>query len=522
MKKLLVAIVALCFLAEFANAGGIMTNTNQSASYIRMVARDASLDVDAVYFNPAGLTLMDAGFHLGLNNQTIFQTRKIENPFLTLNSNEYTGKVSAPIFPSVYAVYNTGKLAISGGFMVIGGGGGAEYETGLPSFETEYSLIPGLLSSQGIPTNAYDVDIFFEGSSAFFAGQIGLSYKLSDMFSVFGGVRYVMASNTYNGYLRNLQINPTHPFNPGGGLTSAPAFFTSLSNAAAGAASSVDPLVQNPSTAGLTLDQLVALSIIDAPTAAQLSGGLGAAYNPAMTITQVQATYTGVATQTGGFAVATADKEVDAVQKGTAFTPIIGVNISPSDKLNIGIKYEFLTKLEVENETTKDIDIAPLFPDGDITRQDMPAMLSVGVSYRPVEKLNISTGIHYYWDKNAEYGKSLPNDEIIDKNFIEFAIGLEYNVTPSVVVSGGYLRTQTGVNPQLYHTDLSHSLTTNTIGFGAGYSITPEIKLNLGVMLAMYLEDQKEVTIAPFPPVSEIYNRSATVFAIGLDWKIGR
>ena len=522
MKKLFTAFATVCLIAEMAIAGGIMTNTNQSASYIRMVARDASLDVDAVYFNPAGLTLLDEGFHIGLNNQTIFQTRKIDNSFFTLNNYEYTGKVSAPIFPSVYAVYNTGKLAISAGFMVIGGGGGAEYENGLPSFEIDYSLIPGLLSSQGISTDNYDVDIFFEGSSAFFSGQLGLSYKLSDMISVFGGVRYVMANNTYKGYLKDLRINPTHPFNPGGGLTSAPAFFTSLSTAAAGAATSVDPLVQNGATSGLTLDQLVAATIIDAATAAQLSGGLGALYDPDMTITEVQDAYTGVAAQTGGFAVATADKEVDAVQKGTAFTPIIGLNISPSEKLNIGIKYEFLTKLEVENETAKDIDIAPLFPNKEITRQDMPAMLSVGVSYRPIEKLNIATGIHYYWDKNANYGKSLANDKIIDKNFIEFAIGLEYNVTPKMIVSGGYLRTQTGVNSQLYHTDLSHSLTTNTIGFGAGYSITPAIKLNLGVMLAMYLEGQSEVTVAPFPSVEELYNRSATVFAIGLDWKIGK
>lgn len=516
-----------------------MTNTNQSASYIRMVARDASLDVDAVYFNPAGLTLLDKGFHLGLNNQTIFQTRKIENPFLTLNKNEYTGKVSAPLFPSVYAVYNTGKLAISGGFMVIGGGGGAEYEKGLPSFETDYSLIPGLLTSQGIPTNAYDVDIFFEGTSAFFGGQLGLSYKLSDIFSIYGGVRYVMANNTYKGYLKDLRINPNQPafgsnYN-GASLVSAPGFFSDASTTLAGWSASATNIVTsalNPWISGggdpatlLTASGLPAQVIAGAQQLITAAGqnpaniSVGAA---SAILTAAAPVFTANSLVMAGYAYATADKEVDAAQKGTAFTPIIGVNITPSEKLNIGIKYEFLTKLEVQNETTKDIDIAPLFPDGVKTRQDMPAMLSVGVSYKATQKLNIASGIHYYWDKNADYGKSLPNDEIIDKNFLEFAIGLEYNITPSVVVSGGYLRTQTGVNPQKYHTDLSHSLTTNTVGFGAGYAITPDIKLNLGVMLAFYEEDQKSITISPFPAVNEIYNRSATVFAIGLDWKIGK
>ena len=54
-------------------AGGIVTNTNQSAQFIRTMSRNASTDIDAVYFNPAGLVRMDDGFHFALHNQTIFQ-----------------------------------------------------------------------------------------------------------------------------------------------------------------------------------------------------------------------------------------------------------------------------------------------------------------------------------------------------------------------------------------------------------------------------------------------------------------
>ncbi|NTV78917.1 MAG: hypothetical protein HGA25_07260, partial [Clostridiales bacterium] len=43
-------------------AGGLVTNTNQSAMYTRLQNRNASTDIDAVYFNPAGLTKLGNGF----------------------------------------------------------------------------------------------------------------------------------------------------------------------------------------------------------------------------------------------------------------------------------------------------------------------------------------------------------------------------------------------------------------------------------------------------------------------------
>jgi long-chain fatty acid transport protein len=229
MRKFLVLIVSAGFLTSAAWAGGIMTNTNQSASFIRMPARDASLGIDAVYYNPAGLTRLGDGFHLSLNNQSIFQTRKINSSFALLNDGDYRGDVSAPLFPGVYAVYKTGRLAVSGGFMPVGGGGGAEYSRGLPSFENDFAAVPMLVSGAGIPTTSYDADIFFEGSSVFYGGQLGVTYQLSEMIGVYGGIRYVAASNSYKGHLQNLMINPAHPLNAGGGMVNASEFFTSLS-----------------------------------------------------------------------------------------------------------------------------------------------------------------------------------------------------------------------------------------------------------------------------------------------------
>jgi long-chain fatty acid transport protein len=516
MRKLLILVAAAGFMTNLTHAGGIMTNTNQSASYIRMLARDASLGMDAVYYNPAGLTRLGDGFHLSLNNQSIYQRRKIDNSFALLNDGYYQGDVKALVFPGIYAVYKSGRIAVSGGFMPVGGGGGAEYNRGLPSFETSFASVPVMLSHQGISTNAYDVDIAFEGSSIFFGGQLGVSYQLTEMVDVYGGVRYVSATNTYKGHLQNLMINPLHPLNPGGGMTGAQDFFSSIATVTSGAAQSVQGLI-DADLGGLTLDQAVAMVPgFTEDQAAQLAGGLGSSYNSELTIAQIQGAYQTTSATAAATAGELGDRRVDARQTGSAIAPLLGVNISFSERFNIGIKYEFLTKLELENDT--EIDQTGMFQDGDKTRSDMPAMLSVGAAYRATQKLNVAAGMHYYFDKSADYGKALPNADIIENNFIELALGLEYDLTSNLLVSAGYLRTQTGVKEN-FHSDLSHSLSTNSIGIGGRYSINEMMAVNLGFLRTFYEEDSIRQNFGPLGTANEIYNRSAMVFAIGVDFR---
>jgi len=76
MKKILTAFSALVLIGSLL-AGGLVPNTNQSAQYIRLLSRNASTDVDAVYYNPAGLTKLATGFHVGINIQTIGQGRSV-------------------------------------------------------------------------------------------------------------------------------------------------------------------------------------------------------------------------------------------------------------------------------------------------------------------------------------------------------------------------------------------------------------------------------------------------------------
>lgn len=166
-------------------AGGLVTNTNQSASWVRLPVRDASVEIDAVYYNPAGLMKLENGFHFSVSNQTIRQTKKVTNNYAGLNDayglnvHEYDGKVSAPVFPSVYAVYKLDKFAFSFGFNPIGGGGSATFKKGLPSFEISPSDLVPSLAAKG--ATAYRLDTYFKGTSVFFGYQGAVSYKINDM-----------------------------------------------------------------------------------------------------------------------------------------------------------------------------------------------------------------------------------------------------------------------------------------------------------------------------------------------------
>jgi len=117
MKKQFLLITSLALLTTVAFGGGIVTNSNQSAYWVRTLVRDAAIGPDAVYFNPAGLTKLEDGFHFSLSSQTIFQNKDVTNDYTYLSPTPktYYGDVKAPIFPSFYATWKKNKIAVSFG-----------------------------------------------------------------------------------------------------------------------------------------------------------------------------------------------------------------------------------------------------------------------------------------------------------------------------------------------------------------------------------------------------------------------
>jgi long-subunit fatty acid transport protein len=161
-------------------------------------------------------------------------------------------------------------------------------------------------------------------------------------------------------------------------------------------------------------------------------------------------------------------------------------------------------------------------------------MLTVGVDYQLISAMKLSLGMNYFFDKSADYGHKYDNDlnsatptihidnsDIIESNGMSFQAGLEYNVSEKLLVSGGYVWANKGVNEK-YQSDLTYGLATQTIGAGGAYSITDKLQINLGVSTTMYDDSSKGVdhifsgTGGNIPAI-ESYAKNTFLFGIGLD-----
>jgi long-subunit fatty acid transport protein len=538
MKRILVSFLMAALFLGPVIAGGIVTNTNHSAKYTRMQCRDATLGIDAVYYNPAGVAMLDKGFHFSINNQTIGQGRKIGSDYEYLNPDpkDYEASVSAPLFPGIYAAAVLGKFGVSFGFNPIGGGGGAEYEEGLPSLEYGVADLVPLLQAQGQPVTDYRLDALFEGKSVFFGYQANLAYKINDMLSLAVGARLVTAKESYTGHLQDVDILV------GGTWTPATDFFQYAATTYSGYATSFAGAATNLQNA-IDAELIGANDPLTDPLAIATLTALGL-YSEGMTNTQAVGAFTGAsaamtenAQSATAASTALADQEVEATKTATGITPIISVNFHPIDMLNIAVKYEFKTNLEFTTEADADkqglVGFDPetgapvyLFTDGEKTHLDIPAMLSVGLTLNPIDPLLISAGGHYYFDKDANWDG---REELLDRGLIEAALGAEYSFGEHLAASAGWLMTLTGATEE-YQTDQSYSLDTHTFGGGLGYKINDFLELNLAGSYTIYMEGSKtfqrelggEGQSGVFNPITETYNKNTWIVAVGLDISIAR
>lgn len=481
MSKKLLFGTALLIVSSSTFAGGLLTNTNQNILFLRNPARDASLAIDAVYSNPAGLAFLNDGFHISFNIQSAFQTRKITStfaPFLanvdgrtrTDGSRFYKGEASAPVIPSVQAAYKKGCWAFSGSFAVTGGGGKATFNEGLGSFESIVSMIPVFGKDFGI--NQYSVNSLMEGKQYIYGLQLGATYKINEHFSVFAGGRINYVDNNYFGYLKDIQVN--NPMT--GTMMSAPELFDAL------AAQATDPAQK------------------------QLAGLM---------------------------ANATTDKELDCDQSGWGVTPIIGFD-AKFGKWNFGLKYEFNTRLNVENRSYNTTGFKD-YDDGINTPHDIPALLTIGASYEILPTLRASVGYHYFFDKQAKMADN--KQDRLSHGTNEYLAGIEWDACKRLTVSGGMQRTDYGVTDRFLN-DISFNVSSYSFGFGAGIDLSSKMQLNVAYFWTSYdtynrsesnYNDMKqklqnigvpETIAGMLPDISgkDSFTRTNKVFGIGINY----
>ena len=215
-----------------AIAGGINTNTNVNAHFLRFFTQDANVTLTSLHANPAGSAYLTKGWHFSIHNQTVIQQRNITTTFPLFHYNpknygsdthRYEGKAFAPVVPAIGFSYNSGKKwSINGELAVVGGGGACEFLDGIGSFEALYAgklygtvgpsyiqaVVPQLMTAYGMDqatatTQArqmfasnyrFSNTAYMNGSNYMFGLQVGATYKVLENLALYLGIRGVYAT----------------------------------------------------------------------------------------------------------------------------------------------------------------------------------------------------------------------------------------------------------------------------------------------------------------------------------------
>lgn len=479
------AVISLATSSLFA--GGATTNNNHSAAFLRSVARNATIENDAPYYNPAGTAFMKDGFHLSLSNQTFWQGRTIttESPLFEGGKKEYEGNTFAPSMPGFHATWHHGNLAISSTVGVIGGGGSLNFKHGIPSFDSQLASLPMALSMGGLSTTKYDADIKLEASSYQIGIALGAAYQFANMFSIYAGGRATYSYNKYEATLSNVRINPENEqLGLDGEMVNAAATFSQLSE---------------------TFDEYA--------TAAKEAASLFEKMGDKASAAEYEATAQQMAAQSeamAGYAQEVSDKGLDVEQEGWGFAPIFGASFQYKG-LTVGVKYEMKTDLEMKNSTKKNEVGMSDFDDGKTDHADVPAVLALGLSYAILPNTRISFGYNLWFDSDVDLTGDTEN---YLENSQEFMYGVEIDLSKSWTISGG-LAVFRCDRTDNYVSDLSQLLNTSTIGLGFAYRVTDYLRFDVGYYHTIYNKDTDQEKYG-----LNTYERTSRGFGIGIDLDI--
>ena len=511
VKLVSLAIAMACAAPSFA--GGLLTNTNQHVAFNRMMSREASIGIDGVYYNPAGVVFMGEGKHLAINWQLAYQTRSIENdyPLFTNNVNnpitprEFKGKAFAPVIPSFQYAYNKGRWSLQAGFALTGGGGKCTFDDGLGSFEkivaetaiaacqlagavdqvaSQYRVPAVFTGENAFGTKGqYSYNSYMHGRQYYYGLSLGAAYKFSDNFSAFAGVRGIYASTNYYGYVEDIKVG------------NMPLYKV------------LDPTRETAANIELSCDQ-----------------------------------------------------------SGVGFTPIIGVDFK-TGKWNFAAKYEFKTRIRLKNKSVNQVPSIGNLPDnlrnayiaGGVSEQkadailnnatiqsamgqlktqfdtkldkaigeyadgkkiagDIPAYLALGIGYSPVDAVRVNVGFHWFDDKNATSYNN--RNKELKRGTLEYNAGVEVDVNKKITLSTGWQNTNYGLSDE-YMDDKSFVVSSNSAAIGGVYHINKKMDLNVAYFHTFYQHKKTSETVQLAADKSVVYNsdytRNNNVFAVGLD-----
>ena len=482
MKKLLFLVAILSSGLYGASIDHIQT---YSPDYLSNQAQTGMIDEVSAYYNPAGLARLDKGkyAHLGLQFATGHEKMSYKGKEHKAHLNQLIPNVSLASVDDNGAYFFT--------FGGLAGGGKLEYD-GVSGIDVLSDL------DQFKPLGVYDKGSTLTGKNLYEQATLGRAFTINDQLSVSVAGRIVHGSRKLSGTL-NIGTNPSTAYKQ-----------AKVQQVTQEVSKAVDAATQG---SGLSATQIAAIKQQKT--------------TQALTLLQTKMN----ALQQNGLS-----GDLDSKREAWGYGFQIGVNYKVNDKLNLAARYDSRIKMNFkakgsENQLqTKDIigsniGLSTFYPQYAINskiRRDLPAILSVGASYKVTDNYLVSTSANYYFNRHAKMDRVTAfggHEHGTDyKNGWEIALGNEYRLNDKFTLIGSVNYARTGAKNSSFN-DTEYAL--NSVTLGAGLRYRYDETLSITGSVAHFIYDKEDGNFKEKYKVNnnQKYHKEITAFGVSVTKK---
>ena len=482
MRKLLFLIGILSSGLYGASIDHIQT---YSPDYLSNQAQTGMIDEVSPYYNPAGLSRLDKGKYIHLGLQFANGHEKMS----------YKGKEHKAILNQLIPNVSLTSVDDNGAYFFtfggLAGGGKLEYD-GVSGIDVLSDL------DQFKPLGVYDKGSTLTGKNLYEQATLGRAFTINDQLSVSVAGRIVHGSRNLSGTL-NIGTNPSTAYKQ----------------------AKVQQITQEVSKAVDAATQGSGLS------AAQIAAIKQQKTTQALTLLQTKMN----ALQQNGLS-----GDLDSKREAWGYGFQLGVNYKVNDKLNLAARYDSRIKMNFKAKGSENqlqtadiigsnIGLSTFYPQYAINskiRRDLPAILSVGASYKVTDNYLVSTSANYYFNRHAkmdrvttfgghEHGRDY-------KNGWEIALGNEYKLNDKFTLIGSVNYARTGAKNSSFN-DTEYALNSVTLGAGLRYKYDETLSITGSV--AHFIYDKEDGNFKEKYKVNDNqkYHKEITAFGLSVTKK---
>ncbi|MFH2061106.1 MAG: outer membrane protein transport protein [Pseudomonadota bacterium] len=212
-------------------------------------------------------------------------------------------------------------------------------------------------------------------------------------------------------------------------------------------------------------------------------------------------------------------------EEATGYGWVVSLDFKPMDNLLIALRYEseveleFETDLDGKNTAIGNTTLGGLGKtEGGKYNRDLPALLGVGIAFKPMDKLTLDSSLTYYFEEQADLENHTSKN--LDNSY-DAGISATYAITDAFRVSLGYMYTDVGIDPDDYGLveKISPVLDAHSCFFGMGYDFNAHATIEFGAMLNVYDQGDDATTTSATTTRNIEYSKYNTGLALGFIYK---